>query len=85
MEFYYPEEATPPECRVVLVLLSHRSEPQRMRKYGLGSWRTIDGKVAEWSIIGEASNFEAWGWYLVAWAHLPPVADLPEKYPLPEP
>lgn len=47
MEFYYPEEAMPPECRVVLVLLSHRSEP-----------------------------------YLIAWAHLPPVA---EKYPLPKP
>lgn len=72
-EWHYLPGAMPPPGRVVLLLMTHQSEPVVMRKYAVGSWGMIEGH-AIWSITGEAPN---WGWYLIGWASLPPVEESP--------
>lgn len=72
---WYPiPEFTPQECRNVLLAIAHHAD-SFMRRFATGSWRFVNDKSV-WVVDGMDSNFNDWGWYLVAWMPLP---DFPEE------
>ena len=70
LEWRDPKTEAPPDFRIVLLVISHREEPEVMRKHALGSQNG-----GEWRINDAPADFAAWGWYIIAWADLPPVSE----------